>query len=611
MNEVSNKILTILEKHNIEFSVNRNNQAITKYCPFCHGGEHNDMNTFAISLHSGAFNCKRGGCGKTGTLRDFCNLFGEKTDIQYSFKQEQKKKVYEKPDPNILQPLTEEALTYFALRRISKETLNAFKVGCDDKGNIVFPLFLDKELVGAKFRKPKKHVKGEGPKEWCVSGMNPILFGMDNVSFNNPLYITEGEIDALSLYEAGITNVVSVSMGCENLEFIDNCWDWLEKFPQIILFGDNDECGLRMMETLGKSLGEDRCLKPKPYPEWIVNGKDMNRLCKDANEILYAYGADELKEIAESCDFMPIKGILNLADVPFVDPTTVPRIYTNIPALDNAIGGLGEGGITVLSGKRGEGKSTIGGSLLLNAIHQGYKVCAYSGELSKQKFLEWTMLQATESKYISTRIDYNTGKTYPYVPLNIQTRIREWIDDKFYLFDNECISDEEQINAILKIFTMCARRYGCKLFLVDNMMIALSSSVDEELRGQAKFAAALKAFAVKYKVHVILVAHPRKTQVGSTFTSDDVSGSSTITNIADNVISIEKPNIRVTKNREFGICEYIECNYNPANRRIYQANTGDVTIYGWDHNGIDEPETKAQDISEFKVQTDQTKDYPF
>ena len=58
-------------------------------------------------------------------------------------------------------------------------------------------------------------------------------------------------------------------------------------------------------------------------------------------------------------------------------------------------------------------------------------------------------------------------------------------------------------------------------------MIALTSA-DEENKAQANFAAALKAFATKYKVHVILVAHPRKTQQGQKLTNDDVSGSSAI-----------------------------------------------------------------------------------
>ena len=254
--------------------------------------------------------------------------------------------------------------------------------------------------------------------------------------------------------------------------------------------------------------------------------------------------------------------------------------------------------------KRGEGKSTLNGQLLLNAIQQGYKVCAYSGELSAYKFLEWVMAQATESKYIGVKTDVRSGKNYAAVEPEVQRRIKEWIDGKFYLFDNAYVDDASQTDAILKVFTVCARRYGCKIFLVDNMMIALNSP-DEENKAQAKFAAALKAFAVKYKVHVILVAHPRKTKQGESLTNDDVSGSSAITNLADNVISIEKPNIRITKNREFGVLDFIECSYDPCNRRIYQTSIGDRTVYGWDHNGISIPEQQACNLPEFSIQTNE------
>jgi len=50
----------------------------------------------------------------------------------------------------------------------------------------------------------------------------------------------------------------------------------------------------------------------------------------------------------------------------------------------------------------------------------------------------------------------------------------------------------------------------------------------EENKAQAKFTAQLKAFANKYKAHVICIAHPRKTAAGTTFNNDDVSGSSAI-----------------------------------------------------------------------------------
>ena len=40
------------------------------------------------------------------------------------------------------------------------------------------------------------------------------------------------------------------------------------------------------------------------------------------------------------------------------------------------------------------------GQFLLAAIEQGYSVCAYSGELTKEKFQEWINLQAAGSEYI-------------------------------------------------------------------------------------------------------------------------------------------------------------------------------------------------------------------
>ena len=43
------------------------------------------------------------------------------------------------------------------------------------------------------------------------------------------------------------------------------------------------------------------------------------------------------------------------------DPTAVPRIKTMIPALDEVIGGLAEGAMTVFTGKPGNGKSTLAG----------------------------------------------------------------------------------------------------------------------------------------------------------------------------------------------------------------------------------------------------------
>lgn len=189
------------------------------------------------------------------------------------------------------------------------------------------------------------------------------------------------------------------------------------------------------------------------------------------------------------------------------------------------------------------------------------------------------------------------------VPLEIQQRIRDWIDGRFMLFDNTLVTKKTTQEAIIDVFTICARRYGCKLFLVDNLMSALQcAKADEENKVQTDFASALKSFAVKNKVAVIMVAHPRKTKADQIFNNDDVAGSANITNLADNVLSIEKPNIRVTKNRDFGLTPFIQCSFDPCNRRIFQTNIGDKMVFGWDHTGIEVPKDPACNHEEFAIQ---------
>lgn len=353
MEAITNAVMTLAEKHLTDFKI-RNGEVMARTCPFCQGGDSGDEYTFGVGLYNGAYSCLRGSCSVKGSFRDLCNFFGERIEPGFTAPKPigQKKKIYDKPEPTILHPLTEEIITYFAVRKISQQTLEDYLVCADDKGNIVFPFNRDGVLTYVKYRRPRKYVKGEGSKEWQMANTEPILFGMDIVSFNKPLIITEGEIDALSLYEAGCRNVVSVPCGCSNLEWVANCWDWLENFSQIILFGDSDEPGMEMVMNLMKRLGEDRCLLAPQYPDLIIDGKNAGRICKDANEILYAYGPETLKALVDACEPAPVKGILNLADVRFIDPALTPRIFTRIPALDNAIGGLAEGGITIFSGKR-------------------------------------------------------------------------------------------------------------------------------------------------------------------------------------------------------------------------------------------------------------------
>lgn len=610
MDNNASAVINLANKHLGSYRV-RNGEIIPEKCPFC-GNMSQDKETFAIDLNTGLWNCKRGNCvgidgrGKTeGNLNQLSKYFGE-SEFEFTkivnFANLGKKKTYSLPDPEIIQPITEQITTYFASRCISEETLADWKIAADKKGNIIFPFYRNDKLVYVKYRKPKKHVKGEGEKEWQEANTEPILFGMDNVSFNKPLVITEGEIDCLSVYEAGYHNVVSVPSGASNLSWVELCWDWLENFNQIILFGDSDAPGLAMVTNLVNRLGEDRCMLPGEYPQLISNGKDYGRACKDANEILFCYGPGFLKEMIESCEPAPVKGLIDVSNIPYDEPGHEERIMTGIPKLDMMTEGFGFGGVTVISGKRASGKSTFCNELLLNAVEQGYKCCAYSGELSNKKFMNWLTLTATESKYIGYYTSEKSGKNLCTITRDIYTRICEWLSGNFYLFDNKEIYDSKMDDAVLHCFEIAARRYGCSLFLIDNLMSLLVSG-EEENQMQARFMAKLKAFATKYNVHVICLAHPRKEKADQVANSDSISGSSKIADFADLVLFLERPNIRVTKNRDFGEEGLILCDFDPTNRRIFQISTGDRKVYGWDHTGIKLPENPANELDEFKLQS--------
>ena len=599
--EIRNAVIDLADKYLFPYEVkhkSHGDELVPEFCPFCNGGSNqHDKKTFAVSLENGCFVCKRGSCGQRGNFDALAEYFHE--NIRLNHKNHENtanvSKTYALPAVKMLPP-TEKIYQYFESRKISRETVDAFKIGADDRGNIVFPFYENGENVFVKFRKPQKHTPDDrSPKEWREPGTKPILFGMDSCVFSKPLTICEGEIDAMSLYEAGIRNVVSVPSGCEDLTWVETCYDWLEKFKTIILFGDNDEPGQKMVKTVTKRLDESRCKVVEEYP-LRPNGTP----CKDANEILYFCGEFALIDAVENARDIPVKGLLNLGEVVPTDPTLIPRIRTNIPKLDAMTGGLLEGGITIVLGKAGSGKSVLSNMIALNAIEQGYTVCVYTGEFRADRFQYWINLQAAGSDYIGLKYDPVKDKKVPILPYSVQERVMQWYNGKLLLYDNDEAFDGSQGDAIINVFTMAVRRHGAKLLICDNLM-TMCADQEDEWRAQAIFANKLKKFATRYGVAILLVAHARKTKVGEKLNADDLSGASATNNLADVTMSVQQGSINILKNRDTGILGTIEFCYCPDSKRLYQADTGDRMHLSWDRTGITPPSPLANSLPEYQV----------
>ena len=193
-----------------------------------------------------------------------------------------------------------------------------------------------------------------------------------------------------------------------------------------------------------------------------------------------------------------------------------------------------------------------------------------------------------------------SGKEFFSVSPLIQKRIDEWWKGKFFLYDNRLASASDE-DSILSVFEYTARRYGCCVFLVDNLMTArFSASADRDFyRAQSNFTGRLVEFAKKNEVHVHLVAHPRKSQ--GQLDADDISGSGEITNRADNVFSLQRLTdedadkqgyqavLRVLKNRSFGASISLGLGFEESSRRFYKVGTGSPNKkYGWEVCGEQE-----------------------
>lgn len=498
-------------------------EILPMHCPYCHGGQRRDKYTFALNIDKRTFNCKRGSCGKTGTFSQLCKDFGETAERPFELLPPPKR-VYEKPKTPVVHAVKQNSTMeqYLAKRGISRETWERRGV-FEHEGNIAMPYYENGELVLMKFRLPRKPKKGES-KSWREKGGKPVFWGMDLCTPDLPLVVTEGEMDTLACDEAGVPNVVSVPSGNSDLTCLDVCWDWIEQFHTVIIWPDNDTAGYDMLKRMIQRLGAWRCKIVK-----------ANR--KDANEVLYFDGKQAVADAIKNAQPVPIQGLVRLADIETYDPTQATRVFSGFEKIDKVFGGFLMGQVSVWTGINSSGKSTLLGQVMLEAINQGYKVCAYSGELPAQLFRYWIDLQAAGPDYVKEHYDQaRQTKSWKVKPQVIQP-IHDWYREHFWIFDSFGNNSQD---SLFEVFEYAARRYDVRVFLVDNLMTMVNASSDREYyQKQSTFVGRVVEFAHEHDVHVHLVAHPKKVD-GRRVTKMDVGGSGDITNRADNVISVHR-----------------------------------------------------------------------
>lgn len=286
-------------------------------------------------------------------------------------------------------------------------------------------------------------------------------------------------------------------------------------------------------------------------------------------------------------------------------------IKTGITELDRSIGGgLAKSEISVISGLRSSGKSTLLSQWILNAIDLEYNVLCYSGELPDYRFMDWLMVQAAGRKYIEFSQEHENMARVK--DRNIQARIAKWIGRHLLLynnaFGNKFASIKEDIEE--KILETSA-----DLIIIDNLAIldlekyAQKSWGDNQFVAQTEFVKDLKDMAIRYKCHICFVAHPRKSD--QFLRLETISGTGNIANLVDTAFIVHRNNqffrmsyaqyygkeadnamlaatnyIEIAKDRECGTQDkFVNLYYENGTRRLLNSKD-EVFAYGWENGGL-------------------------
>lgn len=512
-------------------------------CPF-----HNERTaSFKIKNEDKSYKCF--GCGKSG---DVFSLVKETKNISfieavkqvaqhYNFELDQSNKVYVKPIQR-LEKIDAKYIEYFESRGISNNTLLRFNITQSvewmPKANkettaICFNYYRNNELVNIKYRAAQKDFKLEKDAEL-------IFYNIDSIKDEDTCIIVEGEIDCLSMYEAGIYNVVSVPNGAAikgniNLKYLDNCFEYFHDKQKIIIAVDSDEAGERLKAELVRRFGKEKCLY-LDYP------KD----CKDANEILKTYGKEKLNELVVNAKDFPIDGIVPHEDI----ENDVLNFFNNgyPKGTEIEIEGFGDylrlsdGQMTIVTGAPGSGKSEFVDFIMATtAVKSGWKwaVCSFENTPSA--------LHATKiaEKLIGKAFDFRKDQNQR-ISENELLLALPFIGSNFYFINPS--DTNTTIDGILAKTAELVARKGIKALLIDpwNYIEHKIPTGQTETQYISEALTKIKVAATKLGIHIFIIAHPAKLQkVGNVYeipTLYSISGSAHFYNKTDNGFTVYRDN---------------------------------------------------------------------
>lgn len=409
----------------------------------------------------------------------------------------------------------------------------------------------------AKFRTQDKRFRSS-------EGVTRGLYNEDDLGrlTDLPVVICEGEIDCLSVMQAGFERAVSVPDGWtaqgNKIECLAVAEDLLRKSPFVIVAADADEAGESLPRAVANVLkGHD--VRWAKWPEG----------CKDPNDVLVKHGEGALASCLNAATRIDPPGglITGFSDLPPLSDRRVLRIGEN--PFDWAVA-LEIGAMSVWTGIPGSGKSTfLTWAAERISVAEDIRVGIMAFETHPHTIRDQLSLIRTGRDFAS--LDGETRK-----------RLLEHLDARFRMVHVTMDDHAQQHLAWLEtMVSTLALRDGCKLIIIDpwNELEHLpekGESMTQYVNFATKF---IRQMAERLEVHIALVAHPKK------MTTEGKPRAPTGYDIADSAAFFNKPSLGLTVHQETRIEDdgsetvWVDLHvWKVRNTRLYGINKGKISM---------------------------------
>ncbi len=320
----------------------------------------------------------------------------------------------------------------------------------------------------------------------------------DDTLADQPIIITEGEFDALSVMQAGHVRVVSIPDGwTDGMEGGDGAKmrplieaeGALRNSPCVIVAGDNDSTGASFLRAVGGLLEGH----PVRYVEWPDD-------CKDANDVLRKLGEAEIVTRINSAKTLDPKGgtITGFSDLPPLPDRRVLRL--GMPPFDYVMA-FEVKAMSVLTGIPGHGKSTLMRFACHHIIkHENIRVGHIGLETHAHALRDHLSRLAT-------------GKAWSDLVTAERDRLTETLDRHWRVVHRVYSGDVgHNLGWLRSMVHALAVRDQCKMIVLDpwNELEHLPEK-GESMTQYINFALQqIRQWAEQWDCHIAVVAHPRK-----------------------------------------------------------------------------------------------------